>query len=290
MQEVERCPLCDSTRLAPHGACTRTERTLHFAQVRCRDCDLLISQPQASLDEMDRYYREVYYQEVWTDPDAVWAENSAAYRRCELPLLKRLWAKWPPPARGEAVEIGCGYGAFLGALTDEGFAVQGCDPSPHSIEECHNRGLDVQVGKIPQAPFEAQSFDLAASLHVIEHLADPQALADELVRLVRPGGLVAVITDNGWYSQAGWARLQARLRGRVPPFHTSTDHTFVFRAKHLQQMLVKAGCDRVRVNAFHRRPRRESLHWRLYKGTFRTLDRWLGQGEYLAAVGRRSAA
>jgi len=288
VRKVERCPLCGGTRFGPYGACTRTERTtLHFAQVRCRQCHLLISQPQASSEEMECYYREVYYQTVWTDPDAIWAENGAAYRTCELPLLQRLWADWPPPAGAKAAEIGCGYGAFLGVLSEEGWRVQGCDPSPRSVEECRKRGLDVQVGMVPGAPFEAASFDLAASLHVIEHLADPQALANELVSLVRPGGLVVVITDSRWYSQAGWSRLQARLRGKTPPFHTSTDHTFVFGAKHLRQMLTKAGCDAVHVGAFHRQPPRESLHWRLFKGTFRTLDRWLGQGEYLAAVGRR---
>jgi hypothetical protein len=35
-------------------------------------------------------------------------------------------------------------------------------------------------------------------------------------------------------------------------------------------------------------PPGESLHWRLYKGLFRSLDRLVGHGEYLIAVARKT--
>jgi hypothetical protein len=44
----------------------------------------------------------------------------------------------------------------------------------------------------------------------------------------------------------------------------------------------------VRTRSFSFRPTRESLHWRLYKGLLRALDRRIGHGEFLMAVGRRA--
>ncbi len=41
-------------------------------------------------------------------------------------------------------------------------------------------------------PFAADSFDLVLSQAVIEHVTDPQRYADEIIRVLRPGGLVYV--------------------------------------------------------------------------------------------------
>jgi hypothetical protein len=110
----------------------------------------------------------------------------------------------------------------------------------------------------------------------------------EMVDLVRPGGVVVIVTEDAWNSQYGWDRLRARARGRIPPFRSSADHTFVFRASHLRALLSEAGCDDVRTRSFSFRPARESLHWRLYKGLLRTIDRRIGHGEFLMAVSRRA--
>lgn len=41
-------------------------------------------------------------------------------------------------------------------------------------------------------PFPADTFDLVLSQAVIEHVTDPQRYADEIIRVLRPGGLVYV--------------------------------------------------------------------------------------------------
>lgn len=51
--------------------------------------------------------------------------------------------------------------------------------------------------------------------------------------------------------------------------------------------MTESSCEDVRTAAFsYTGP--ESLHWRLYKGLFRNLDRMTGHGDYLIAVGRRN--
>jgi SAM-dependent methyltransferase len=247
----------------------------------------MISQPQASADEIDRYYREQYYRQQWPEGDAVVAENTPTYQRYELPLMKRLWADWPPRPGGRAVEIGCGYGAMLPLLAAEGFRVAGCDPSADAVRYCRSRGLDVVEGGLPGAPLTAP-FDLTLTQHVIEHVADPPAFVSALVGLTAPGGLVVIVTEDAWNAQYAWQRAQARLRGRRPEFRSSFDHTFVFGATHLERLLRAAGCDDVRTCTFSHVPN-ESWHWRLYKGSLRAIDRLIGHGDFVMAAGRVAA-
>ncbi len=290
MRAVERCPACGGEQLIPYAMSAWAATALHFAQARCAGCGLLISQPQASEVEMESYYRRAYYEHQWPDADAVWRDNTVSYRRHELPLMRRLWADWPPPDGGTVAEIGCGYGVFVSLLQGTGYRARGCDLSPKAVAYCQSRGLDVVEGKVPGIPLPRGAFDAAVSMHVIEHLPDPRGFVKEMMDLVRPGGVIVIVTEDARISQYAWDRARAFLRGRVPPFRSSTDHTFVFRAAHLRTMLREAGCDSVRTRSFAYRPGPESPHWRIYKGCFRALDRLLGHGEFLMAVGRRASA
>jgi SAM-dependent methyltransferase len=280
--------VCGGDSIDPYAMDRWAPPALHFAQARCAGCGLLISQPQASESEMDAYYGSAYFDKHWPDPEAVWRENTGPYSRCELPLMRELWADWPPPAGASAAEVGCGYGVMLGVLREAGFRVRGCDLSPKAVAVCRGSGLDVVEGRTPGIPLPMATFDLSIARHVIEHLPDPRVFVKEMVDLVRPGGVVALVTEDAWTSQYAWDRLRARARGRIPRVRSSSDHTFVFGASHLRLLLSEAGCDDVRARAFSYPPPRESLHWRLYKGIFRALDRRMGHGDFLMAVGRRA--
>ena len=51
-------------------------------------------------------------------------------------------------------------------------------------------------------PFRTGSFDVAYSSNVLEHVSDPWRVADEMLRVVRPGGL-AFISYTVWYGPWG---------------------------------------------------------------------------------------
>ncbi len=66
MKAVTRCPACDGRSFTPFSFTVESERNgaVHFAQTRCQDCDLVLSNPVAGPDELERFYREEYYEEV----------------------------------------------------------------------------------------------------------------------------------------------------------------------------------------------------------------------------------
>ena len=284
MITVTACPVCGGTDLAPVTVSPAAPGQLHTSQACCRECRLLMAQPRASGADIAAYYARDYYEGRWSDAAAAVRDNTAAYRRFELPLLRRLWAAWPPRPGARVVEVGCGYGAMLPLLAELGYQPSGCDPGTQAVRSCRDRGLDVVEGTLDSAPL-APPYALTLCQHVIEHVEDPRAFVRGLVRLTEPGGLVAIVTEDAWNTQWAVERWLDRLRRRPTRFHTSPEHTFVFSAWHLDRLLREAGCDEVRTAAFSY-VGRESLHWWLYKGTLRQLDRWRGHGDFLMAVGR----
>ena len=94
-----------------------------------------------------------------------------------------------------ALDVGCGPGALTGVLvgrlgTDAVFA---CDPSAPFVEECttRHRGVDVRLGRAEAVPFEEGRFDVSLAQLVLHFVSDPEQAAREMLRVVRPGGVVA---------------------------------------------------------------------------------------------------
>jgi SAM-dependent methyltransferase len=96
------------------------------------------------------------------------------------------------PARSRILDAGCGSGRNMVELARHG-PVTGIELSNTSVEVARGRAVgDVIAGSVLEMPFEDDSFDLAASLDVIEHLEDDLGALRELRRVVAPGGSLLV--------------------------------------------------------------------------------------------------
>ena len=103
------------------------------------------------------------------------------------------------------MDIGCGTGAItLSLVQDHGAALAiGIDVEGHVCEEARTRAANagatdkveiVQVEPGP-FPFDDQSFDLVFSKDSIIHIADKEALAKDIHRVLKPGG---------WFAASDW--------------------------------------------------------------------------------------
>ncbi len=97
------------------------------------------------------------------------------------------------PGKVSALDAGCGTGAVLKRLLDEGQKAVGVDFSPTALSFCAQRGLARLVrGSVSELPFRDESFDAVVSLDVIYHEAvedDVEALR-EFRRVLRKGGVL----------------------------------------------------------------------------------------------------
>jgi SAM-dependent methyltransferase len=105
---------------------------------------------------------------------------------------------WLDAAPGQRwADIGCGNGCFTEQILDLAApsAVDGLDPSADQLAEAEARlrGRPVRLhrGDAMAMPFTDGAFDVVAMALVIHFVPDPARALAEMVRVARPGGLLA---------------------------------------------------------------------------------------------------
>lgn len=117
------------------------------------------------------------------------------------------------------LDIGCGSGRHTGAAYQfKQVIVVGADLNHNDICEARQRltfhdqvaeHVDgtwaLAVADVACLPFKADCFDLVICSEVMEHVADHQAAAGELVRVLKPGRNLVVSVPRYWPERICWA-------------------------------------------------------------------------------------
>src|SRR2546423_6353195 len=102
----------------------------------------------------------------------------------------------------DALDVGCGTGFLSLELAGRGPRVTGIDFAPQMLAEARRKaaaqGVAVRFeeGDAEQLPFPAASFDLVMTRHVLWTLPHPEQAIDEWIRVLRPGGRLAVMDSQ----------------------------------------------------------------------------------------------
>jgi SAM-dependent methyltransferase len=99
------------------------------------------------------------------------------------------------------LDVGCGVGSTDAYLVDDFGSVIGVDIAPAVLDEAarRNHGVEYRLSPDPPAlPVADGEVDVAFASCVFHHVPadERRALASEMVRAVRPGGLVAIFEHN----------------------------------------------------------------------------------------------
>lgn len=95
-------------------------------------------------------------------------------------------------------DVGCGTGGIVASVLGqcEPSTVIGIDSSEGFLAEARRTITDsrvrFQVGDAMDLPLDAASCDVAVSGLVLNFVADPTAMVREMVRIIKPGGTIAV--------------------------------------------------------------------------------------------------
>jgi SAM-dependent methyltransferase len=127
------------------------------------------------------------------------ADDYARYRRVHPGVLQHLLDAARREEAYDLLEVGCGTGNYLEALSGAGgLRVTGIDPSSAMLAQLHERLPDATatLGRAEELPIPAASLDLVYSVDVIHHVGDRDAYFAEAARVLRPGGWICTVTDS----------------------------------------------------------------------------------------------
>lgn len=98
------------------------------------------------------------------------------------------------------LDVGCGRGEWLELLTEAGFVARGVDVNQSMAEQGREKGLNVYCADLFDflSGLVDSSLGAITAFHVVEHLEFDLLLQflDEVVRVLRPGGLAIFETPN----------------------------------------------------------------------------------------------
>lgn len=144
-----------------------------------------------------------------TDPDHFYglvAADSAAHVGHYAPLEGKL-----------LLDVGGGPGYFADAFRKAGATYLALDADAGEMSlhgRSPERGTTV-LGSGMQLPFRTGSIDICFSSNVLEHVPEPWTMADEMVRVTRPGGTVFLsytiwLSPHGGHETSPWHYLGGR--------------------------------------------------------------------------------
>ncbi len=120
-------------------------------------------------------------------------ERDPSYSRVVTPLLVEILDARPGRSY---LDLGCGEGQTMRALDEMGISVIGCDLDETLLPIAHKVGPVVRC-ELPELSWLRDvACDGAYASLVIEHLNDAATLFREAHRVVRPGGVLAIVINH----------------------------------------------------------------------------------------------
>ena len=117
------------------------------------------------------------------------------------------------------LDVGGGPGYFRQAFEAQGASYVALDADVGELSGAGSIDSRTVIGSGMQLPFRDNSVDVCYSSNVLEHVPDPWRMAEEMVRVTRPGGLVFLSCTTWWgpwggHETAPWHYLGGRWARR----------------------------------------------------------------------------
>jgi ubiquinone/menaquinone biosynthesis C-methylase UbiE len=145
---------------------------------------------------------------------ALYDETRTVDARCFYAALNALAERFPPQQCQRLFEPGIGNGRIAIPLAELGYTVTGADIASTMLRAGKESAAALPIvwhqADVTRLPYANATFDLAVATHLFYFICDWQQAADELLRVVRPGGpIILMHTGSGAEIPALNARYKA---------------------------------------------------------------------------------
>jgi 2-polyprenyl-3-methyl-5-hydroxy-6-metoxy-1,4-benzoquinol methylase len=156
------------------------------------------------------------------------------------------------------LDVGCGYGFFVDALTNKGYEAMGIEVSKLRLDLAKSslQGDFIQ-GQIDDQKIQnlyQNNFDAVTLFHVLEHLTDPVNFLLKCLNLIKPNGYLLIEVPNFRDELIGQSLEYAH-------FYWQRAHLSYFSPFHLELTFHKAEIGNFVIDGVQRYGLRNLLHW-----------------------------
>jgi len=174
-------------------------------------------------------------------------EADMAFRRRAMTLLDHLDLH-----DGETVlDCGCGMGVYMMMMNRlRNVKIIGVDGDVGRLEWAEREGVAAQLARVDihKLPFATGSFDKVLMSEVLEHLADDRVAIQEVYRVLKPGGVLALSVPHANYPLL-WDPINKTLEALgIAPFRNAgpitglwSNHWRLYRPSELRDVIGTAG-------------------------------------------------
>jgi 2-polyprenyl-3-methyl-5-hydroxy-6-metoxy-1,4-benzoquinol methylase len=223
------CSLCAERRMQALFRPQHPDGRWSYHVVRCPSCGLLYRHPGIQPDRLGELYAGKYSRFL------TGKYGKKRVRRYRL-VMDAFSPLFDDGAGRRLLDFGCGAGIFLELAHERGFDGWGVDLSRDSIEEARRRpgGSNTYYGAPTDVPeIAAGGFDVVTMWSVLAHLTDPVEDLAMLRGLLKPDGVLLLLTVNA---------NSLELKARGPAWSGFTrNHLKFFSPTTLPIALRKAG-------------------------------------------------
>ena len=215
-KESDPCPLCNGSELKILFELKKEQF------VCCKACDLIHINPKPDSEKILSTYSEEY---------------SYIYRKKESKKLKRAnrhvkRIKIRYKKSGRWLDVGCSSGFVIKACLAHGFEGHGLDIDANAVAYGRSEfGLEnLKTGTLENTSYPTGYFDVISAYDVIEHVENLHSFTAELKRILKPNGLIDLVTPNAQH----WSvPNNLRLWKEIKP----SEHLYYFGKNNLADLL-----------------------------------------------------
>ena len=186
------CPACGSYSLHHFLDCIdHSVSRESFRLIQCKNCDLLLTDPQPDAAGIQRYYQFEDY--VSHTSNATNLINSIYLFARKYTLKQKLNLINNYSDKGKLLDMGCGTGNFLDVCIRNGWWAGGIESSENARKIAMKTVRNIS-GSLQD--HIGQDYDVITLWHVLEHLKNFSASLDILKKLLKTSGTIFIAVPN----------------------------------------------------------------------------------------------
>lgn len=243
------CPVCGKNPDFPDSIISRNDTRTYR---RCHSCGIVYM--AYTLNEDKDYQKSYFFEDYKKQYGKTYEEDFESIKKSGLSRVNNIKSIAGDVSNLNVLDIGCAYGPFLSAASDNKMNPFGTDISEDAINSVQNKlKFPAVCAAYPQLntveEFGIEKFDVVTMWYVIEHFKDLDSVLRKTASIVEKGGVFAFSTPSG---EGVSAKSDKDHFYKISP----TDHYTIWEPSKADKILRKYGFKVVKIVSTGHHPER----------------------------------